>query len=567
MLFLAPSGGARKLREKFHTKEMTMKLFGFIRWDGLVKLIGVSLLIGLSVAHSQPASQGPERPDASWTPIDGNSVIATAGVGTLYTDVFGSNDFGKAMVVLPDFGVIMAGHCFYPPLGKDTFCAARYDATGNLVTSWGTNSGKMVASISTSNDQANAAVLQPDGKLVLGGLCWDGANNKFCVARFTANGDSFDTTFNGTGIAITSIGDGDDRIASLVLQADGRIVASGSCATASGSLLTDFCAARYNPDGSLDSSFGSGGKILIVMSSATDYSRGHVDGMAIDAVGRIVLVGTCRFVNTSNTVCVARVNADGSPDTSFNSTGIREIDVPGDTLEVGTAIVIQPDGRIVLGGSANSDFLLIRLSSGGALDARFAPTSPLGAGMLRVSMFNRFEGVGKLALQPDGKILAAGFCSIANVLRNEFCLARLHSDGNLDESFATGSAYGNGKLVLPMGAGAGTTSGVDSLSAIQVLRDGRIMLGGSCFIGGNVQFCSARLLGSTFQRAWRNCSTDIDGDGKFLATTDGLINARVAFGLTGTAVTNGITFAPSSQRNTWSAIRNYLIEDCGLSIP
>jgi uncharacterized delta-60 repeat protein len=557
-------------------KGKSMKYLQFVHWRDAAKVLALWLSLCVPTAYCQPASQGPERPDASWTPIDGNSVIATAGVGTLYTDVFGSNDFGKAMVVLPDFGVIMAGHCFYPPLNKDVFCAVRYDDSGNLVTGWGSNNGKMVASVSTSNDQANAILLQPDGKFVLGGLCWDTvtSTNVFCVARFTPNGQAFDLSFNGTGIVRTSItgSGGNDVITSMALQPDGKILAAGRCGSSSNRV---FCIARYNTDGSLDLSFNPNGASNGLGYFATQIGAFPLIGndtfspsMKVNVDGKILLGAYCYNTSASQTnVCLIRYNANGTLDTSFNGTGTRIVDVPD--IPVTFALELQPDGRILVGGRVGSDFMLIRLnSSGSALDPRFAPSSSLGPGIVRTSITSNFDEVRKIKLQPDGKILAAGICNVLSGSRAEFCVARFHSDGNLDDSFATGSANGNGKLVLPMGAGTQptTNSEYDRINDIEVLRDGRIMLGGSCFIGGNVQFCSARLLGSTFQRAWRNCSTDIDGDGRFLATTDGLINARVALGLTGIAVTNGITFAPGAQRNTWAAIREYLIEDCGLSI-
>ncbi len=552
-----------------------MKFTNVFRWFDAAALLALCLSLCLPAAHGQPASQGPEQLDTSWATFDGLSWPATSGFGTLYTDVFGADDFGNAMMVLPDFSVILAGHCTYLPLGKDVFCAARYDALGNLVTSWGTNSGKMVASLSSSNDQAYAAVLQADGKFVLGGRCWDpsSATNVFCLARFTANGDGFDSSFNGNGKVFTSISGsgGGDRITSMALQPDGKIVAAGSCGP-----VTDvvFCIARYNPDGSLDLAFNpngaSNGLGYFTTSIGTFplFTTKLAPSLAIDAKNRIVLAGYCADVSaTTISVCAVRYNSNGTLDTGFNGTGKRVLTVSG-LNGSGHALALQPDGRIVIGGQLGGDFLLVRLSEFGALDPRFAPLSPLGAGILRVSITGSSERILSLAIQPDGKVLAAGSCDPSSGLRSDFCFARFHSDGNLDESFATGSANGSGKLVLPMGTG--TTSiadGVDHINAIRVLRDGRIMLGGSCFIGGNAQFCTARLLGSTFQRAWRNCTADIDGDGKFVATIDGLINLRVAFGLTGTAVTNGITFPSGALRNDWASIRRYLMNDCGLSIP
>ena len=94
--------------------------------------------------------------------------------------------------------------------------------------------------------------------------------------------------------------------------------------------------------------------------------------------------------------------------------------------------------------------------------------------------------------------------------------------------------------------------------------DGKVLLAGYCTNGATIGFCVARYDGGPF--GYRNCSLDIDGDGSVLATTDSLIHTRIALGITGPAVVNGITFPPTATRNTWPLIRDYLVTQCGMSL-
>ena len=126
--------------------------------------------------------------------------------------------------------------------------------------------------------------------------------------------------------------------------------------------------------------------------------------------------------------------------------------------------------------------------------------------------------------------------------------------GNLDTTFGSGT----GKIITAIG------SGEDTARALAVQPDGKIVVAGSCSNRSDNDFCLARYEGGPFDA--RNCSMDIDGDNLVLATTDSLIHARIALGLTGNAVIGGITFASHATRTTWPAIRDYLVTQCGMSI-
>jgi Domain of unknown function (DUF5122) beta-propeller len=135
----------------------------------------------------------------------------------------------------------------------------------------------------------------------------------------------------------------------------------------------------------------------------------------------------------------------------------------------------------------------------------------------------------------------------------DFCAARYNANGTLDTTWNS-----TGTVITPIGTGN------DRASAIALQPDGKVLLAGYCSNGSDTDFCAARFDGGPF--GYQNCKPDLDGDGLNTATVDGLINMRVMLGMTGSAVTNGITFPANVTRNTWPLIREYLVTQCGMSL-
>ena len=183
----------------------------------------------------------------------------------------------------------------------------------------------------------------------------------------------------------------------------------------------------------------------------------------------------------------------------------------------------------------------------GDLDLTFGA----GTGKVMTAIGTGHDHGRAIALQPDGKIVVAGYCW--NGSNYDFCLARYQANGALDTSFGS-----NGTIISPIGSHG------DEAYAIALQPDGKIVVAGACDNGSNSDFCLARYEGGPF--GYRNCTMDIDGDGVVLATTDSLIHARVALGMTGNAVTNGISFAGHAARQTWPDIRNFLVTQCGMTL-
>lgn len=195
------------------------------------------------------------------------------------------------------------------------FSLVRYDKDGGLDATFGTG-GKAYASVNNSGG-ANAVWLQQDGKIVVGGFARGMGPNDgdFALLRFNQDG-SLDTTFGAGGIVTTDFFGLSDNATGLAIQNDGRIVAAGLVASTS-STASDFGLARYNPDGSLDPPFAVGGKVTTGFFGRSDDAQ----KIAIQADGRLVVAGAVRIDASNKGYGVARYNLDGSLDTSFGAGG------------------------------------------------------------------------------------------------------------------------------------------------------------------------------------------------------------------------------------------------------
>jgi uncharacterized delta-60 repeat protein len=453
-------------------------------------------------------------------------------------------DYVYATALQPSNKVVVGGAC--TGSGKTDFCLVRYTANGALDTSFG-SSGKVITSVSGGNDLGASVAIQRDDKILLGGYCLAGLKHDFCLVRYTSDG-VLDSTFGANGIVVTQFPSpfgSDDYGQSLALQPDGKIVFAGYCNDGSLSGNT-FCVARYNVNGTLDSSFGSGGLLTRVIAPAGAFGGSSIaTAIAVQLDGKLVITGWC-LVGSRFDFCTTRLNADGSPDVSFGDMQGNAITPIGASNANAYSTALQPDGKIVVAGVCNNfDFCVVRYETNGVLDTKFGINGKMIVDLLSMSSDTGIN----LALQPDGKILQAGFCQSSNYY---FCVARFNSDGSLDTTFANG-----GKLLSSLRGG---TEDVGRALALQA--DGKIVIAGNCKIAGSVDFCVARYEGGPF--GYRNCTLDIDGDGKVTATIDSLIHARIALGITGNAVIGGIAFPSNATRKTWADIRGYLVTQCGM---
>jgi len=228
-------------------------------------------------------------------------------------------------------------------------------AIGVLDTSFNSPNGFIIQPIGSVNDYGRSLAIQPDGKILLGGYCKGQFNNDFCIARFNSNG-TLDTTFGSSyGYIIQPIGSLSDIGQSLAIQPDGKILLSGRCYISN----TDFCIARFNSDGTLDTSFGTGGKLTQSIGSSNDFGFSP----AIQPDGKILFGGHC-YNGSDWDFCIARFNSNGTLDTTFGSPNGYKIQSIGSSNDYGYSLAIQPDGKILLGGychnGSNNDFCIAR---------------------------------------------------------------------------------------------------------------------------------------------------------------------------------------------------------------
>jgi uncharacterized delta-60 repeat protein len=277
---------------------------------------------------------------------------------------------------------------------------------------------------------------------------------------------ALDTTFGGTGVVATSLSHYADTAYTSLLQANGDIIAAGT--TTSGSHKTpSFALVAYTPSGSLDTTFGSGGKAITAVGnigstrlSAAQYSSTDPSGNA----NKIVVVD-----NGGNGITLARYNPNGTLDTTFGTNGVVTTPFNG----VALSVAIQPDGKIVVGGSASNsaDFALVRYNPNGSLDTTF------GTGGEVLTPVPGGGTISSVVVQPDGKVVVGGYAYADNYngqALTEFTLARYNSNGSLD------STFGSGGIVYTYWPGA---SGQGSINALALESNGQIVAVGKASPG------------------------------------------------------------------------------------
>ncbi len=295
-----------------------------------------------------------------------------------------------------------------------------------------------------------------------------------CSQTVHAAPGDLDTSFSADGGVLADFG-GFEEASAVLVQPDGKLVAAGSASIGGN---RDFALARFHPDGSLDTSFGSAGLVL------TDFGDGSDDGaaaLAIQPDGKLVAAG---FSNAGNPgdfdFAVARYNPDGSLDTSFGGGTLRTFF--GGNAEGANALVIQLDGKIVAAGFSNAgspgdfDFALVRYLPDGSLDTGFG-----FGGTLRTFFGGDNEGANALVIQSDGKLIAAGFSNGAGPEDLDFALARYNPDGSLDTSF------GGGGFRTFLGGGS-----FEGAEALAIQADGRLVAAGFSNSGGDDDFALTR---------------------------------------------------------------------------
>src|SRR6185369_8794740 len=280
----------------------------------------------------------------------------------------GAMDFATAVTILVDGKILVAGSSGDGTKGD--FMMLRYATNGVIDNSFG-NSGVVQTDFGGSDDQAAAIAIQPgtislpDTIVVAGSSRNIVTNNSaFAVARYSLAG-ALDSSFGTAGRVITSVSSHDQGQGVIVQSgvASRKIVIAGKSVVGS----QQFALVRLNGDGSLDTSFDGDGK------TTTSIELGaQANGLTSAAGGKVVVAGTA-FNSTEGDFAVARYNSDGSLDSSFDGDGQRFDD--SDLPAAGRAVAIQPDQKIVVAGACELDltyvFAVARYNSDGSLDPSF----------------------------------------------------------------------------------------------------------------------------------------------------------------------------------------------------
>lgn len=360
---------------------------------------------------------------------------------------------------------------------------------GTLDNTFGTG-GKVTVPIGTVNQKGNAVAIQADGKIVVAGSAGNGLNSDFAIIRLNSNG-TLDNAFDSDGKVMTNFAGWDannsnDYATSVAIQSDGKIVVAGYgmyLGSNGFSTVDEFSLARYNSDGSLDSSFNGNGKVHTRFGNTI---AGYSNAILIQPDGKILVSGYIQQSNTKNFAMI-RYLSDGSLDTTFDGDGIvlTAVGTPNSGLSVvdeSHCMAIQSDGKIVLGGFATNgtkaDFALVRYLTDGSLDPTFD-----GDGKQMIGIGSAGDIINGIAVQTDGKIVAVGSTDISTW--KNFAIARFHSDGSLDTTFD-----GDGKQILYFNSSPENTC---YANAVQVQNDGKIIVAGSDYYWGGYDFALARL--------------------------------------------------------------------------
>jgi len=274
-----------------------------------------------------------------------------AGSGIVTSAIGMGDDSANAVAIQPDGKILVAGCSFVGNFCK--FMIARYDAEGNLDVSFG-SSGSTITSIGSGEDGAYGMALQSDGKIVVAGATFNGTDKDIALIRYNADG-SLDTSFgNGDGIVQTAVAMGNDQANGMAIQEDGKIVIAGCAVLGSNCKVV---VARYDPDGTLDASF-SGGMVTTSVGNGEDGAY----GVAILPDGKIAIAGAT-FNGSDRDFLLIRYNPEGSLDSTFAEEGVAQLSV-GEGEDFANGIAIDSDGRLVSAGTAfngaNQDFAAVR---------------------------------------------------------------------------------------------------------------------------------------------------------------------------------------------------------------
>ncbi len=503
------------------------------------------------------------------------------------------------------------GTTLHPAICAAPLCLLKYLRNGSADATFGTAGRVAIPTINGFAPELGGRIArQSDGKLLLSAACSNTiiAYRALCLLRFTPNG-GIDSSFGNGGVVPISIGPYGNAIPGDVkIGADGKILVTGSCqelGTFYQYRMQNACAARVTPEGNLDSTFGDAGTFIRVRSLGINPSESTASLVEILPDGAVILIGYCQ----SSGICALKLTPDGTLDVAFGSSGEAvPLVSPLETMETMLALRSQVSvtGVLSVYGRCGSTLCVARVNGRGQPDTSFGIQGQISLpypGLLRA-----------VDIQGDGRIIAAGDCGVPTESANDFCVARYLPDGSVDITFGQAGRttlrtkrYGfavdlnaassavfqdDGRVLVaggcsnPLFASAPVCMirldggphpnscgiDVDGDGSEHALTDGLLLIRTALGLTGDAVISGIAFRSNALRKTWDEISDyiqrnapDVDGDGKMLPGTDALIVARLLFGYRESAVLDGVVFPASSSRRNWITIRDYVSTTCGLS--
>ena len=443
--------------------------------DGKIVMGGSTRFTGETVTRFAAARYNP----------DGGLDTSFAGDGTYTADLFPTlnHEIAYGVALQSDGKIVLAGSCGFS--STTDFAAARLNTDGTVDTSFGTN-GSGAYDMGVNSSIAYSVAIDAADRIVLGG--W-GFTMHYAVARLTPSG-ALDIAFDGDGKKVTLVGESaagqnNQTARDVAIRPDGTIVMSGRSYVESSFEGTQIGTAYttnniglqvMNPNGTPDTTFSGDG---FGYYARQRYSTDDAQGVALQTDGKIIVVGsTGQFFGSYDDFAVVRLNHNGTPDPSFGGDGDVAVAFGSSTSaseDNAAAAVVQPDGKILVVGSVNLSIAdekmgVARLNPDGTLDATFGTN-----GQVVLNPTGMHDNLHAVALQPDGKIVAAGMVNNSGSI--DLAVIRLNPDGSLDATFDGDGVW----MANLMGSAS------ERVRSIVVQPDGKLVLvGGTGSTAGGI---------------------------------------------------------------------------------
>ena len=355
--------------------------------------------------------------------------------------------------------IMVSGRIDAGMLATSDFMLERRNADGSIDTSFG-NNGVVTTDFANQYDYgAGTPAIQTDGKILLGGAATmnvvDGTD--FALARYNVDG-SLDTTFGQRGKVVIDFQHGDDRINKVLLQPDGKIIAAGGAYDAARGQM-EMAMVRLLPNGSLDASFGAGGKLTSIFTAVG--GGGEIEDAQLMADGRIVVAG-----ELGRASFLARLMPTGVVDPAFKNGSYADT-----YMSISYRLALAVDGSIYVIGNhapnASIDWAVAKYKVDGYPDNSFGTYN----GETQIDFSGKTDVPMDIAILNDGSLLIAGYADSTPAQgRYNAALAKLKPTGYLDQSFGIG-----GRVAYDLSGSSDVVYGMD------ITPDGRILLAGELY--------------------------------------------------------------------------------------